>query len=228
MEQLTQETDTASLRALAERVAASTELASSPKLCAFFLHVVDCALRNCPEDATEQQIGILVFGRQPGFNSSDDSVVRSQARLLRLKLASYFGNDGANEPWSLKYPKGHYLPVFQKRSLESKVDIPDGKLTLQGLEELPARNDTEHQVPDQRLAVRARNRWVRDRIERPTFSLAVLTVMVLAIGFLGGALSSRSWYAPKVPERDPCGPPLWQTKRRHSSFTVTPYLAAPH
>ena len=76
------------------------------------LHVTACAIRETPEDATEQQIGIQVFQRSPGFNSSEDSIVRSHARLLRLKLSAYFSAEGASEPLIIEIPKGHYLPVF--------------------------------------------------------------------------------------------------------------------
>ena len=99
--------------ALAQRVVASPHLSSSPKLCEFFLYVVDCCLRDAPEEATEQQIGVHVFHRIPGYNSSDDSIVRSQARLLRLKLAAYFANEGSSEDTVVEIPKGHYLPVFR-------------------------------------------------------------------------------------------------------------------
>jgi hypothetical protein len=99
--------------ALAQRIVASPELKSSRKLCRFFLYVVDCSLRGAPEEATEQQIGIHVFDRPPGYNSSDDSIVRSQARLLRIKLAAYFARVGDQEDLILDIPRGHYLPVFR-------------------------------------------------------------------------------------------------------------------
>ncbi len=93
-------------RELADRVAAGRELAASPKLRSFFLYVVDCSLREHPEEATEQQIGVKIFGRRPGYNSGDDSIVRAQARLLRQKLTSYFAAEGAAEPSVIDMPKG--------------------------------------------------------------------------------------------------------------------------
>jgi hypothetical protein len=97
---------------LVQRVIESPSLVGSARLRDFLLHVAACAIRQTPEDATEQQIGIQVFQRSPGFNSSEDSIVRSQARLLRLKLSAYFNAEGANEPLIIEIPKGHYLPVF--------------------------------------------------------------------------------------------------------------------
>jgi hypothetical protein len=97
---------------LVQRVNESPHLVGSARLRDFLLHVTACAIRETPEDATEQQVGIQVFQRSPGFNSSEDSIVRSQARLLRLKLSAYFNAEGASEPFVIEIPKGHYLPVF--------------------------------------------------------------------------------------------------------------------
>ena len=97
---------------LVQRIVESPHLIGSARLRDFLLHVTTCAIRETPEEATEQQIGIQVFQRSPGFNSSEDSIVRSQARLLRLKLAAYFKAEGASEPLIIEIPKGHYLPVF--------------------------------------------------------------------------------------------------------------------
>jgi hypothetical protein len=126
---------------LVQRIVESPHLISSARLRDFLLHVTACAIRETPEDATEQQIGIQVFQRSPGFNSSEDSIVRSQARLLRLKLAAYFNAEGASEPLIIEIPKGHYLPVFApSHRIELVRESPDEAsvkqtLALAGVEE---------------------------------------------------------------------------------------------
>ena len=107
-------TEIAEVEALVRRVTAAPQISGSPKLREFFLYVMDCYIRQAPEEATEQHIGIHVFGRRPGFNSSDDSIVRSQARLLRMKLTVYFASEGADEPVVIEIPKGHYFPVLRR------------------------------------------------------------------------------------------------------------------
>src|ERR1700712_2837936 len=115
---------------LVQRVIESPHLIGSARLRDFLLHVTPRALRETPEDATEQQIGIQVFQRSPGFNSSEDSIVRSQARLLRLKLSAYFNAEGASEPVIIEIPKGHYLPVFlrSQRARMSEEVTRDGSI----------------------------------------------------------------------------------------------------
>ncbi len=112
--------------ALVERIVSSQHFKASPRLCQFLQYVADCAIRESPEEATEQQIGIRVFGRPPGYNSSEDSIVRTHARLLRQKLESYFAQEGVTERILVEMPKGHYLPVFTHRS-EKQAVAEEGK-----------------------------------------------------------------------------------------------------
>src|ERR1039458_400465 len=108
---------------LVRRVASSSTFERSPRLKAFFLHVCRCALDNKPEAATEHQVGICVYDRPPGYNPNEDNIVRSQARLLRMKLEHYFANEGKGEAIVITIPKGRYLPVFEPRS-EQPVTSP--------------------------------------------------------------------------------------------------------
>ncbi|MGB7844838.1 MAG: malectin domain-containing carbohydrate-binding protein [Candidatus Acidiferrum sp.] len=114
---------------LVRRVASSTTFEKSPRLQAFFLYVCRCFLENKSEEVTEQQIGINVYGREPDYNPNEDNIVRSQARLLRLKLEHHFAHEGKHEPVVITIPKGHYLPVFETRAqISPAVSVPaEGK-----------------------------------------------------------------------------------------------------
>ena len=103
---------------LVHRVASSVTFEKSPRLRAFFLHVCRCAIEDKSEEATEQQIGIFVYGRRPSYNPNDDNIVRSQARVLRMKLEHHFINEGKDEPVIITIPKGQYLPIFENRHIE--------------------------------------------------------------------------------------------------------------
>ena len=108
---------------LVRRVASSATFEKSPRLRAFFLHVCRCALEDKPEEATEQQIGIYVYGRPPGYNPNDDNIVRSQARVLRMKLEHHFASEGKHESIVITIPKGQYLPLFESR-FEEPLERP--------------------------------------------------------------------------------------------------------
>ena len=110
---------------LVRRVVSSSTFEKSPKLRAFLHYVCRCAIDGDPAAATEQQIGIHVFGRQPGYNPNEDNIVRSQARLLRLKLEHHFAHEGKDEPVVITIPKGRYLPAFERRPDESTGQLPE-------------------------------------------------------------------------------------------------------
>jgi len=159
---------------LAQRIVSSSHLSSSPKLCEFFLYVVDCCRRDAPEEATEQQIGVHVFHRIPGYNSSDDSIVRSQARLLRMKLAAYFSNEGSSEDLVVEIPKGHYLPVF--RPANHRQMTAAAPISLLPVEVSSSENSTHSVAMEEPFQPGRKISWK---------SIAVAFLFLLAGGLIG-------------------------------------------
>ena len=100
---------------LVQRIVTSPSFEKSPRLKAFLIYVTEKALQEHPEEATEQQIGVHVFGRPPGYDSGSDNVVRSQARQLRMRLEQHFATEGGAETTTIVIPKGTYLPSFVER-----------------------------------------------------------------------------------------------------------------
>jgi hypothetical protein len=161
---------------LIERVIASNQFRSSLRLCEFLRYIGDCAVKETPEAATEQQIGVHVFQRAPGYNSSEDSIVRTHARLLRQKLTEYFATDGVAEPTIVEVPKGHYLPIFRLR----QSDPPPAPFPI------PVESKT---APVSEAAVK---RWYYLRSPLG-IGLGILLVVVLAGSSL---LLARTWQKP--------------------------------
>lgn len=95
-----------------ERVVASRNFAKSGRLNTFLCYIVRCAIENRPEEISEQQIGIHVFGRAPGYNPAEDNIVRTTARQLRQRLALYYMEEGSADEIRIEVPKGGYVPVF--------------------------------------------------------------------------------------------------------------------
>jgi hypothetical protein len=100
---------------LAQRIAASRSIGRSPLLSDFLLYVCDRQLRDKTSEVTEQRIGVHVFGRDEGYNSNDDNIVRNYARTLRKRVDEYFETEGWHEDIRLEIPRGGYIPVFSPR-----------------------------------------------------------------------------------------------------------------
>ena len=101
---------------LAQRIVASTGFEKSLRLKAFLMYVTEKALQEHPEEVTEKQIGMHVFGRPAGYNSGSDNVVRTQARLLRTRLEQYFATEGTGETTTNRYPKRRLFAVVRGAS----------------------------------------------------------------------------------------------------------------
>jgi hypothetical protein len=97
---------------LALRVAASKSFAKSALLTKFLLYVCERQLTGRDDEISEQQIGVLVFGRRPDYNPGEDNIVRNYARQLRQRLDHYFEEDGQQEQLRIIIPRGGYIPVF--------------------------------------------------------------------------------------------------------------------
>ncbi|WP_213806044.1 hypothetical protein [Granulicella sp. dw_53] len=206
-------------KALADRVASGPQLTGSPKLRSFFLYVIDCAIREHPEEATEQQIGIHVFGRQPGYSSGDDSIVRSQARLLRLKLTAYFATEGADETLIIEIPKGHYLPVFRERTHEDHhAPTESHEHTENGSAEELASHSNIPGLPEEVFAVASPIHTIsRFRVSPLRGVLLLLLFLILGLGL--GAWGHQRWATSMGRSPDP----LWSPFLKSSRSTLVIY-----
>jgi hypothetical protein len=106
------------------RVADSSYFRKGPKLRAFLLYVCENTILGQPENVREQLIGSRVFGRPAGYNLSDDTIVRVEARELRKRLEAYFANEGRAETVIIEIPKGTYVPIFRPRD-EGAIPLKD-------------------------------------------------------------------------------------------------------
>ncbi len=108
-------------RALIQRIIASGWFQRSPRQRTLLLFIAEEHFAGRSAEIHEQMLGQHVFGRQPGYNQSDDNIVRVAARQLRVRLQHYFENEGRDEDWQVDIPKGryrlafHYLPDSRER-----------------------------------------------------------------------------------------------------------------
>ena len=107
------------LEALVDRVASDTAFRKSNRLRELLLFLCARALSDPCAATHEQEIGVRMFGREVGYDTGQDAIVRVQASLLRKKLQEYFASDGRDEPIVIEIPKGTYTPVFRSRESES-------------------------------------------------------------------------------------------------------------
>jgi len=101
--------------ALLERVAASSQLKRAARLQELLFYIAKRSLNDRSEAVHEQQIGVDVFRRPEGYDTSADNIVRTNVSDLRKRIEAYFDSEGADETLILEIPRGSYLPVFKNR-----------------------------------------------------------------------------------------------------------------
>ncbi len=94
------------------RILASRYFTKAPLLSAFLAYVCNRTLQDGVVRISEQEIGVGVFGRKPGYDSREDNIVRNYARQLRKRLDEYYSADGRGEKLRIDIPKGGYVPLF--------------------------------------------------------------------------------------------------------------------
>jgi hypothetical protein len=106
-----------------ERLTKSHSLHSSESLCKLLRYLAEHSLDHPGVALKEYQIATEVLGRPSGFDPQSDSTVRVQVGRLRVKLAEYYANEGAQDPIVVEIPKGSYGLTFHLRP-KAAVDIP--------------------------------------------------------------------------------------------------------
>ena len=83
----------------------------------FLRHIVQETLEGRSEYLKEYSIGIAVFGRDPSFDPRHSSIVRTEARKLRARLAKYYRIEGQEDPVRIELPVGTYAPILTQSPL---------------------------------------------------------------------------------------------------------------
>jgi serine/threonine-protein kinase len=106
------------VRTQLERILASRTFRRSRGQQRFLRHVVDITLEGCPEKLKETALGMEVFERGADFDPRIDTIVRVEARRLRLRLEAYYKNEGGNDDVLIALPPGGYVPEFFQRTAQ--------------------------------------------------------------------------------------------------------------
>jgi hypothetical protein len=166
-------------RAAVQTLLRSQAFSAAPRLRAILEYLFQ-VLNNGAADVTEQSIGQAVFGRPPGYNSSEDNIVRVNVRHLRTRLEEFYSSEGRDELVVLFIPKGKYVPVFMTREADP-VLIESFALPEPGTSPTEASSRLESNIPVE-LADRP-VRWSR---------IAAIAAVTLVAFFSGWALRSTT------------------------------------
>ena len=107
------ESESRAAREQLERVLASPGFARNERLSRFLRFVVERHLEGRDQELKESLIAIEVFGRPPGYDPKEDSIVRTEASRLRARLSEFYVGEGRGDSLTIELPKGGYVPVLR-------------------------------------------------------------------------------------------------------------------
>jgi hypothetical protein len=119
--QMREELDSQECWALLERVAVSPQLRRATRLQELLHYLGKRLLTDHCETLHEQTVGVEVFGRPNGYDTSADNIVRTSVSELRKRIDAYFNAEGAHEPLIMEIPRWNYVPVFRHRPTHSSA-----------------------------------------------------------------------------------------------------------
>jgi len=98
-----------------ERILASEKFARSKRLSALLRFTVAQTLEGNAHKLKEYVIGTAAFKKPESYDTRSDSLVRVLASRLRVALKEYYSDGGSEDPLVIEFPKGKYVPKFQRR-----------------------------------------------------------------------------------------------------------------
>jgi TolB-like protein/tetratricopeptide (TPR) repeat protein len=123
------------IRAELARVLESPIFALSERLGRFLRFAVEHAISGSEDGLKEYVIGTEVYDRKPPYHPTLDSIVRTEARRLRIKLKEYYESEGKDNPLCIYFRPGSYIPVFRPKAAASCQEIapsPEEQVFVEG------------------------------------------------------------------------------------------------
>jgi len=111
------------IRSALSKILSSRTFKSARGQSKFLAYVVTQSLDGRFELIKEYWVGREALGRGDSFDPRRDPIVRTQARKLRLRLAKYYQTEGAYDQILIEFPKGSYVPVYQRAHSEASVQM---------------------------------------------------------------------------------------------------------
>lgn len=107
------DTEKAEILRQTERLLATRHFSGSKRYPALLRYVIQRTLDGHQETLKERTLGMEIFERDPGFDTSGDPIVRVTASEVRKRIAQYYQDEGHDSELRIELPSGSYVPQFR-------------------------------------------------------------------------------------------------------------------
>jgi hypothetical protein len=95
-----------------ERLLENPHFSHSRRFPSFLRFIVQEELEGRGDQLKERTLGVEVFGRNAGYDTTSDPIVRVTAAEIRKRIAQYYQESGASGELRISLPPGSYVPHF--------------------------------------------------------------------------------------------------------------------
>jgi len=96
-----------------DRLLGNPHFSNSRRFPSFLRFIIQEELEGRGDQLKERTLGIEVFGRDPGYDTTSDPIVRVTAAEIRKRIAQYYQDSGNPEELRISLPPGSYVPHFE-------------------------------------------------------------------------------------------------------------------
>jgi hypothetical protein len=97
-----------------ERLLSNSHFRHSRRFPSFLRYAVEKTLAGEEDALKERTLGIEIFGRQAGYDTASDPIVRVTAAEIRKRIAQYYQEPGHENELRISLPSGSYIPQFNE------------------------------------------------------------------------------------------------------------------
>jgi hypothetical protein len=130
-----------------EAILSSRHFRGSKRYPALLSYIVEAALEERSSDLKERTLGVEVFGRGHGYDTSIDPVVRISAGEVRKRIAQFYHENGHDSCVQIELPLGSYVPEFLLRGSDPPTLEAQPKLEEPAVRPTAARSPWRHKLP---------------------------------------------------------------------------------
>jgi hypothetical protein len=174
-----------------DRLLQNPHFHKSKRFPVFLKFVVTEALAGRADNLKERTLGIEVFGKEPGYDTTDDPIVRVTAGEIRKRIAQYYQEPGHEHEIRVLLPPGSYVPQFCfPEEVKVVATLPASVLPA----EASLRTPVVSTDPKRALSW---GTWI---------GVLVLLLLAIGVGFAWPALhptAMEQFWAPFVKSQDP-------------------------
>jgi hypothetical protein len=115
-----------------ERLLENSHFSHSKRFPSFLRFIVQEELEGRGDQLKERTLGVEVFGRSAGYDTTSDPIVRVTAAEIRKRIAQYYQESGGTDELRISLPSGSYVPHFTWPSCEVLEAPPAAAFSVAG------------------------------------------------------------------------------------------------